>query len=340
MRSLALLLLFSLACNDDDDDNASPLDAQIELDAAVTQEAGSLDVNSGAVDAGPEPLVPLYEIPGEDLFPEGIAFDPQTRQFFVGSLEHGSVSRIPGGAIVVEPPEEEGWRSLGLAVDSQARRLWICAEDREHGEIWAVEMSDWSRKRFSLEEVKANGRCNDLSVDPQGRVWITDPRNGAVYQGDIEAGLSLLLEDEQLNGTFPGLGPNGIVVAPDGESLILAVYKPSALFRLSLAGELSPIELSGESFGSDDPIIGADGLAFVGERLYVVFDDQVSQLEFSAPQRAVVLANLRHPAVDHGLSTAAEAEGALYLLKGEVSRYVTNRDPELPFQILRWPLGD
>src|SRR5262249_32576167 len=109
---------------DADDDFASIRQTEGYKKAKATLEAVRTDrVSSGATRG--------FVIPEKGLVPEGVAYDPKTRSFFVSSIRKRKILRIGPDGKVTEfvSPARDGLRSAaGLRVDPARRALWVASE--------------------------------------------------------------------------------------------------------------------------------------------------------------------------------------------------------------------
>lgn len=199
-------------------------------------------------------------------FAEGINFD-RTGTLYCVDLEGGSVWRMPPGGALQE------WLSTGgrpngsrfgpggdLFVADRGRRA-ILRLSTTAGSI-AVYADRWEGQELSGP--------NDLCFGPDGLLYFTDPegsslsrRTGAVYAVAADGSVTRLLS---------GLAyPNGIVVTPDGTTLIVAETATGILRRYTLVAgaavaELAPlVVLPGDGAGPDGMAFGADSLLYVAD---------------------------------------------------------------------------
>ncbi|MBU0554183.1 hypothetical protein KKF91_08485 [Myxococcota bacterium] len=335
---LAALALFGC----DDDGGTTPVPFEQDSGGAA---GGGAPPAGGEGGGQPQAGLPdRVDLDDEAIFPEGVAFDPQAGFFYIGSLAHGGLARVaPSGETTTFAAAPEGtWQTFGVKVDAQRRRLWACASQNNNtpnrpGFVWVFDLdSAEALARWPLSDAAPGGACNDVALDAAGDAYLTDPRAGRLYKATLE-GVSLFLEDAALNPATPGLGFNGLAVTPDGAGLVVGSYIPAKLHYTPLsAPALTPIVLSGDELKGRSPMAGADGLIFLEDDLFIVFDGEVFHVTLSAPTAGVV-AKRTHPDVTTGLSTATVAEGEVYVLKGEVMAFVTGQPPALPFSILKWP---
>ncbi|MCY1011049.1 hypothetical protein OV079_36880 [Nannocystis pusilla] len=196
--------------------------------------------------------------------------------------------------------------------------------------------------RLASFELARGGICNDVALAADGVAYVTDSFQPVIYRIDLEAGTAdEFVRDARMSAPMGQFGLNGVAVSPDGAYVIGGFTSPSKLFVVPRAGgEVREISLDGDPFApaGDPHFLGADGIIFIGEALYVIHDGGVQQVTFTAPgYRAGTVKNrlVREP----GLSTATAANGELYVIKSEVVRMVhMQQPPHLPFKIYRVPL--
>lgn len=294
------------------------------------------------------PLLDVYALEGDDLYPESVAFDPVTRAFFTGSLGQGNIHRIEadGSAQTVFFPgntDEAGWLTLGVEVDAQRRRLWVCAVfgvDMARATVWVLDLDSGERiGEIALATAAPDAACNDLVLDADGLAYVTDREGPRIYRVDADAGtVAVWAEDPLLEPENVGL--NGIALTPDGSMLVAVKYHPARIVRIPVA---DPSDVALVELGEDDisgVVSGADGIVMLDDgRLYITFEVQVLRVTpgdaswNSARVDAVTVEQDGEPV--YALSGLTEAEGALYVSKSEVVRFAFGAAPELPFRLLR-----
>jgi sugar lactone lactonase YvrE len=220
-----------------------------------------------------------YELPGDQVYPEGIAADPYTGDLYTGSGEDGTIFRMRPGhrvAKVFLPAGADGRTvALGLKVD-RARRLW--AIDRSTG----VAVYDIpSRRLLARFSPPAKGKSeplvNDLAITPDGTAYITDSFRTVVYRvtprqlarARERGGETPLTPAFDLAGVVDPYEPgktvtlNGIVAEPSGRYLLTADMR-GALYRIDLhSGGISKVTLRGGDMSL------ADGMELRNGQLWV-----------------------------------------------------------------------
>lgn len=367
MRNPTVLLLLALvACGDDDPEASSTSGGTSGSETGSSTSSSSTDAStsgssttapgsssgtpmtssgeSSSSSGGDDGLLDVYDLEGDMLYPEGVAYDPTDKAFYVGSLGDGSLHRIDADgtqSLFAAAPRGE-WATSGIAVDEANRRLWACAgqgDAEQQQVIWVYDLASGDLgETFVLGDIAEGADCNDVTVGPGSLAYVSDPPLGVVHRLEFGGTAEIWATDDRFAPKIAGLGLNGLAVTPDESALILAKFIMPTLFRISLddPSDITEVELSGDSFTGGSPTSGADGIVFVGDALFVTFDAVVKRVDFNDDATTGVVSTLEVP--DDGLSTAANAEESLFVVKSEVTTFVLGGRPELPFQILRVPL--
>ncbi|MFJ9415228.1 SMP-30/gluconolactonase/LRE family protein [Streptomyces sp. NPDC101227] len=245
---------------------AAPAQAQSTAPgAAVRHEAGAR-------------ISTAYDLPGDRVYPEGIAADPRTGDIYVGSYATGAIYRAAPGhraARVFLPSGTDGRTTAnGLKVD-RAGRLWVI--DSTAG-VAVYDLRDRSLiARFDVPG-GAEPFVNDLAITPDGSAYLTDSKRNVVYRvtprqlarAAAHGGRAALTTAYDLRGALPADPPdavrlNGIVADPSGRYLLTVDMTAGALYRIDLAsGAVRQVALHG-----GDALHG-DGLELRGNTLWVV----------------------------------------------------------------------
>ena len=213
-----------------------------------------------------------FRLQERDLLTEGIAYDPRTKAFFIGSVHRRKILRRASDGSVSDFVGEgrEGLQSvLALRVDPKRGLLYACSaalpqmtgyDGSLEGQS-AVFVFDLASarllRRIPLPSDGKRHAANDLAISGAGDVIVTDSLGSGVYR--IRAGATAV---EIL--VRPGLfrSPQGVGFGPNG-SLYVADWG-RGLYRVDRAGR--PHELSGPA---DVPLLGIDGLLMRGRQIIV-----------------------------------------------------------------------
>ncbi|GAA4232037.1 hypothetical protein GCM10022254_30900 [Actinomadura meridiana] len=219
-----------------------------------------------------------FTIPGDKVYPEGIARDPYTGDFYVGSYEGGTIYRArPGQRVAQEflPPFIDGrTQALGLEVD-RSRRLWVT--DRLTGIAVYDIPSRRLLARFTIPD-QAPRLVNDLAITPDGTAYITGSRRSVIYRitpedlkrAHKQGGDVPLLPTYDLSKIVEPHDPstitlNGIVAAPSGRYLLTVDMTGGDLYRVALpSGKVDKVDLHGGN------VLTGDGMELHNNTLWVV----------------------------------------------------------------------
>jgi DNA-binding beta-propeller fold protein YncE len=223
------------------------------LDAVRSQRIGSSEV--------------AWTIHDRLFVPEGIAYDPATRAFFVSSQYRRKIVRIdPSGSVqdFVASGRDGLWMVFGIAVDPARRLLWAVSTaeavmerystaDENATGVFAFDLQTGAlARKCVLPERSPAHRFDDLTVAGDGRVFVSDGGSGIVYT--IAPG-GTSLEVFVPAGTIQG--PNGLVTTPDGRWLYVSDYA-GYVFRVETATKAVVRLLA----PPDVALYGIDGLAW------------------------------------------------------------------------------
>jgi sugar lactone lactonase YvrE len=257
----------------------------------------------------------------KDFGPEGIAYDPQDRAFFLGSIRHRKIVRVvPGRAPedFVSNPQQPMDAVLGLHVDAARRVLWAAshADEEQQGytaadegrcALLAIDLASRAVRTYPLPRDGAH-LLNDVAVDTHGTAFVTDSDAGQVWRLSATDGAMRPLTPV---GSF--IYPNGIAFDEGTQTLFVAdtlgvwrVDPSTGAMRLLAAPR-------GIALGSFDGLYAFDG-RLVGVQPVGV--GRVVALTLNAAHDAVTERHVivpAHPAF-HRPTTAAVVDDALYLV--------------------------
>lgn len=137
-----------------------------------------------------------FQFQDRTLLPEGIAHDPHSRAFFVGSITQRRVLRVVEGEGLSEFAGIDAKLDavLGLAVDAPRRLLYVVSTSAltEAGEKSlrnaVVAFNIDTRKLVSRYDVPAARQLNDVAIAPGGRVFASDSASGAIFEIAVKIG--------------------------------------------------------------------------------------------------------------------------------------------------------
>ncbi len=170
-----------------------------------------------------------FSIPEKDLIPEGIAYDPVDEAFYIGSVQKCKIIKIDKQGRIsdfAEPRQDDLVKVLGLRVDVERRYLWAVSSYGFYSPDIPEELLGTTGVfRYDLQTRKLlkkymlhreeNHMLNDLTIDSNGDVYVTDWRIPAIY---------MISADKDTIEKFIDLPrrPNGIDFSGDGTKLFVA----------------------------------------------------------------------------------------------------------------------
>ncbi|MGH8452636.1 SMP-30/gluconolactonase/LRE family protein [Pseudomonas sp.] len=188
-------------------------------------------------------------------YPEGIAWNDRAGAFLVSSLRGGQVGLVSlDGRYTSFSSDRSLITTSGIAVDAARNRVLVCNEDvgisnksLPSTRNRVAQVVEFDLNTGVLRHVYDFSRltsgpilANDLTVDTQGNVYVTDSFQPQIYKIDHATGdVSVLVRSDRLMPAAPakavGTQPylNGIVYHPDG-FLIVADYSRGLLWKVPL----------------------------------------------------------------------------------------------------------
>ncbi len=285
--------------------------------------------------------VVAFTIPEKGLVPEGVAYDPVTKSFFVSSIRKRKILRIDAKGRVTEfvRSGEGGLRSAaGIAVDARRRSLWVASHAMKHMEgfrkgdppaaaLFEFDL-DSGKPRRELRPPPSDppAAFDDLTVAADGRVYVNDGRNPRVWTlAPGGRALELFVESDLLRGT------QGLAVTPDGAGLYVSDY--TSLFRVDVASR----RVTRLAVPADAALNGIDGLAYANGSLYAIQNgvepNRVTRLDLGADGVTITGAKIlvmNDPAFDEP-TLGVVAEGALYFTaNSQGGKFQNDRRPIAP----------
>jgi len=246
--------------------------------AAVAVLTGTMGALAGpGRPAGNRPSV--YTIPGDAVFPEGIALDQRSKDFFVSSTTDGTIFKGNVDHAALAPFAAGGadgrTTAIGLKVDGRGR-LFVAGGGT--GRAFVLDTKDGrTLKILDSNPGRSPTFINDVTLAP-GFAYFTDSMRPVILRaatsGDTVGDFELWLD---LTGTpfvyRSGYNANGIASFDGGRLLVVVQYNTGKLFRIDTRTKaVSEIDLGGET------VTNGDGLVAHGSRLYVVRNASVKQI--------------------------------------------------------------
>ncbi|MEY2513242.1 MAG: hypothetical protein QOJ89_600 [bacterium] len=288
--------------------------------------------NGGAKNSG-RPAV--YTLPGATVYPEGIALDRRSGDFYVSSTTDGTIFKGNVRVASLAPWAAGGAdgraSATGMALDGHGRLFVAGAQT---GKAFVLRTSDGSTlKALDSNPGTSPTFVNDVALAP-GYAYFTDSLRPVILRvsrrGDTIGELEPWLD---LTGTPLQYGPdfnaNGIVSLAHGRLLIVVQSNTGKLFRIDTRRRrVSEIDLHGAT------MTNGDGLVLTGNRLYVLRNalNEIAEVKLLRDRRSGRLVRTIHSDTFMFPTTAARDGKRLLVVNAQFDKRPT-ASPVLPFTV-------
>ncbi len=283
-------------------------------------------------------------LPSGFEYPNGIA-RAANGALYVGSVVDGRILVRPAGGSwrTFFPGSAEIYAGTSLRLDQARSVLWGASPDflaegrpvRPH-RVFAIDLGSGAVRRAVT--IPDGGFGNDLAVEPDGSVLVTDSRNGRVLR--LPAGadrFEIVVADARLRGPN-GIGVGGIARAPDGR-LALGNFGSGKLYALEGAG-LREIVLP-RLIENPDGLAFADGALLVTEGAVTSGDGKVLRVDdpFGPGVRVIetLTAGLESP-----VNLTVSPDGGAWITEARIRHRMIsdqNLKPPTRFRLVVLPAG-
>ncbi|MEA2130712.1 MAG: hypothetical protein QOJ85_3603 [Solirubrobacteraceae bacterium] len=235
--------------------------------AVLAVAAGAVAVWGGTAALPPS----VYTLPGDAVFPEGIALDPSGTSVFVSSTTDGTIFKGAIGRATLEPLARGGADGRTTAVGLKAdRRGRLLVAGGATGRVFVLSAADGRTLQVLDSRPGASQTfVNDVALAP-GFAYVTDSSRPVILRAATSADTLGELEPWlDLRGTplhySSGVNANGIASFDRGRLLVVVQFNTGKLFRIDTRTKaVSEIDLGGAT------VADGDGLVPDGGRLFVV----------------------------------------------------------------------
>jgi Cu-Zn family superoxide dismutase len=278
-------------------------------------------------------------LPGDQFFPEGIAYNPKTGIFYTGSVSNGDIIQVN-----VESGETKLFSSgsslnrgacTGMKLDNK-NRLWVCGG--AEGKVHVFNLDGSLIQSWDLKSLYGAGFINDCVID-NSYIYFTDSRVQKIYRINIsqsslgEPEQWLTFTNTQIPYTATGTNANGIENTPDNKYLLVVISSSGKLYRIEKSTKaITEVALSA-------PITSGDGLYLSDHTLYVsrnatnlIFPVTLNQEYTQGTVGTGFGTNLLFN------TTIAKAGDYFLVVNGQLNRRgsaTTPASPQLPFTVSR-----
>jgi WD40 repeat protein len=309
-------------------------------DSPVTAPSGpSTALQAKTADDHGGPLPTRYVLPGDRVFPEGIAYDQASGSVFVSSTTDGTIFRGDDSeetlAAFLAPGADGRTTAVGLEVDDDGH-LFVAGGAT--GFVWVYDGATGA-----LIERMSGGSSptfiNDIAVDGDGVAYITDSMSPVIYRVIPDGAGGYTLERWlALTGTpivyTTGFNLNGIVVSQNNRYLFTIQSNTGKIFRIDIATkEIVQVDVGGAVFTA------GDGLWLRGTSLYVLQNQQalITEIRLQPNQaRGTVVSSTTDESFRFPTSLVG-ARGRFLVVNSQFDRRASGT-PVLPFTVSVVPI--
>jgi sugar lactone lactonase YvrE len=191
--------------------------------------------------------VESISVPGTKAFPESIT-STTDGTLYVGRVGDGGIVRVKPrtseSTIFVQPGASGSRSILGVFADEPSSTLWACSNDLSVAGGPATGSDTGSTlKGFDLKTgggkrsvflPGSHAFCNDITVDAEGSVYVTDSANPTILKLPPGATtFEVFAEDSVFSPPQGGIGLDGIAFGSDG-NLYVTTYTAGELLRVEV----------------------------------------------------------------------------------------------------------
>ncbi len=278
-----------------------------------------------------------YALPGEAVFPEGVAYNAATGKFYVGSTTDGTLYEgdVASGDVTIfsEGGADGRTTAIGMKVDANGY-LWVAGGGT--GQMFVYNTADGSLvASFTTPEVEQTF-INDVTLTSDGVAYFTDSFRPVLFKiKDLAEGeaRSWLDFTDTIAAYGEGFNLNGVAATPDDRYLLTVNSGTGALFRID-NDSLEVIQV--DTGGAE--LTAGDGILLIGDTLYVT-RNSFGEIVPVTMSEDFTVGTAGEPITDDSFitpTTIAQADDSLLVVNSQFSN--RGGTPSLPFSVSRIPL--
>jgi hypothetical protein len=207
-----------------------------------------------------------FTVHEKGLVPEGLAYDPAEKIFYLGSVYKRKIISVTEAGEVKEfsSPVDGLWSVMGMRVDVARRVLWVCTaahaqmmnfKEAENG-ISGIFKYDLRTKKlikkYLLPSQPKPHWLGDLALNANGDVFASDSITPGIYKLDRERdSLEVFLENDAF------VNPQGLAFSADEKRMFMADYL-KGVFAIEMKSKTVSLLAPASSMTT----LGLDGLYY------------------------------------------------------------------------------
>lgn len=205
----------------------------------------------------------------KNVIPEGITIHPTSGKIYVSSIFLKKIIAIDKNGShknFIKSGQDDFLEGLGMKIDPKSEWLWVVSNQKQDN--WYVSYvhafdtrTGEQRQRYQLKDTTRH-LLNDLTLHPNGNIYITDTYTASIYELDpAKKGFRLFLRDSLI------AWPNGITYNDQGK-VYVATYS-HGLMQLDITSKkLEPLT----GYTDKKMAFNLDGLVFWNNNIIGVFN--------------------------------------------------------------------
>jgi sugar lactone lactonase YvrE len=226
----------------------------------------------------------------DNLYPEGITYDSKRDLFYVSSIASGKIGAVDRkGNFKVACDDSRLVSTLGLKYDSRNDKLYALNGDfgmssksnpQNAGKI--AQLAIINVTSSTVEDIvdlsgltsSAKRLANDLTVDNEGNIYVTDSYASVIYKVDKNKKASVFAQSDLFKPDSNSVGLNGIAYSKEGY-LIVAKTGEGSLLKISIK---NPAQV--EKVKLPEAMLWIDGIYFINDKELVVVRNRFQKTVF------------------------------------------------------------
>ncbi|KMT11941.1 hypothetical protein BVRB_5g099050 [Beta vulgaris subsp. vulgaris] len=211
-----------------------------------------------------------------NLYPEGLAYDPTSQHFLLGSLHGNNFISVSDTGVtetltLISPEIPPNSTILGLSVDNLRRRLLAAVNINGSPFLASFHLHRTSLDLHFLSHLPSTGVSNGVTFDSHGNAYVTNSKENFIWKLDLNGTVSILSKSPiftqfPVDHTSPYsyCGLNGVVYINTKEYLLVVQSNTGKMFKVDAIDGTSKVVILPEELTLADGItVRDDGVVVV-----------------------------------------------------------------------------